>query len=484
MKGPVRSYRHMDNAVHLLLTKPLYPDTPLPGDEESGLSTGFRAIWKSMGLDPENPFGGLVSRGGTVVIKPNWVMDSNPVAAGLDCLITHSSIVLRVMEWAAKAMCGEGTVVIGDAPIQLCDFGKLLSASGMESVVRSVQSRYPGLKVAVEDWRLTLIDRSDGSHCGRAQTRQKYVEQIDERSARDYVLIDVGKDSFLEELSDFADRFRVTCYPPSLMGRHHGHGVHRYLVTRRVFGIDLMVNLPKMKTHAKAGFTGALKNIVGINGHKEYLPHHIYGSYEDGGDCYARPSALKSLYERLSDRFWEHNSGYGPLERASATLALGSLRRLVDSVCREKNVEGSWPGNEVLWRMVLDLNHILYFSSSSPKHILTIVDGIVAGEGEGPLRPRPKATGLLAVGRNPAYLDAVLARSMGYCIPRVPLVYHALYHRASRFCGPKLDDFSVSHVAADGTTRSVEFYNLPVFNLEKPHLWRRAEVPGLASRHG
>ena len=32
-------------------------------------------------------------------------------------------------------------------------------------------------------------------------------------------------------------------------------------------------SLPKLKTHKKAGITCALKNLIGINGNKEYLPH-------------------------------------------------------------------------------------------------------------------------------------------------------------------------------------------------------------------
>jgi len=32
-----------------------------------------------------------------------------------------------------------------------------------------------------------------------------------------------------------------------------------------------------LKLHRKAGITCALKNLIGINGNKEYLPHHRLG---------------------------------------------------------------------------------------------------------------------------------------------------------------------------------------------------------------
>ena len=68
----------------------------------------------------------------------------------------------------------------------------------------------------------------------------------------------------------------------------------------------------------------------------------------------------------------------------------------------------------------------------------------MAGEGEGPLRPKAKPTGLLIAGPNPAYVDAVIGKLMGYNISRVPTTYHAIYHRKSKFGGVFLDDFHVN----------------------------------------
>ena len=64
---------------------------------------------------------------------------------------------------------------------------------------------------------------------------------------------------------------------------------------------DLVVNLPKLKTHKKACVTGALKNLVGINGNKDYLPHHRLGGSRTGGDCYAGGNPFKLASEHISD---------------------------------------------------------------------------------------------------------------------------------------------------------------------------------------
>ena len=59
--------------------------------------------------------------------------------------------------------------------------------------------------------------------------------------------------------------------------------------------------------------------------------------------------------------------------------------------------EGSWYGNDTLWRCIVDLNKVLFYSNKKgvmqktrQRKYLTIVDAIIAGEKEGPLEPTPK----------------------------------------------------------------------------------------------
>jgi hypothetical protein len=262
----------------LVRTEPRYPEFPYT-DTENDLSRALRALWLAWGRDPDNPFRGWVAPGGRVVIKPNWVRDSNPDGHDLDSLITHSALIQSVIDWSAVAMEGHGSIVIGDAPIQSCNFARLTERSRMGAVVDLTRRRYPELEVCTEDWRLTLFGRSTETGNGKSRSPQSYRADLEELIETQYRIIDLGRQSFLEEIADYADRFRVTCYPPSLMQAHHSPGKHEYLVTKRVFDADLLVNLSKVKTHNKGGLTGALKNLVGINGHKEYLPHHIQGPY-------------------------------------------------------------------------------------------------------------------------------------------------------------------------------------------------------------
>src|SRR5271166_5709842 len=111
--------------VILVQPEPAYPASVYPTHDDA-LSAAFRALWTAWGLNPEDPFKDWVAPGGRVVIKPNWVMDFNPSGHGLDCLITHPALLGHAVDAAARALQGRGTVVIGDAPLQRCDFAALL----------------------------------------------------------------------------------------------------------------------------------------------------------------------------------------------------------------------------------------------------------------------------------------------------------------------------------------------------------------------
>jgi len=78
--------------------------------------------------------------------------------------------------------------------------------------------------------------------------------------------------------------------------------------------------------------------------------------------------------------------------------------------------------------MVLDLNKCLFYFDGSgrrrkkPLRYLTVVDGIVAGEGDGPMTPDPKPCGIILAGTHPVAVDCVAASLMGFDWRRIPLL--------------------------------------------------------------
>src|SRR6185503_1679359 len=69
--------------------------------------------------------------------------------------------------------------------------------------------------------------------------------------------------------------------------RHSGER-HDYLLCRTPMEADVFINVPKLKTHKKVGVTCALKNLVGINANKNWLPHHTEGAPQNGGDQFPK----------------------------------------------------------------------------------------------------------------------------------------------------------------------------------------------------
>jgi uncharacterized protein (DUF362 family) len=83
--------------------------------------------------------------------------------------------------------------------------------------------------------------------------------------------------------------------------------------------------------------------------------------------------------------------------------------------------------------MALDLNRVLMYGNpdgtfreaAHPKPYLTIVDGVVGGEGNGPLDPDPVTSRVLICSDNPGEADAVAAKLMGFAIDRLSIVREA-----------------------------------------------------------
>jgi hypothetical protein len=155
--------------------------------------------------------------------------------------------------------------------------------------------------------------------------------------------------------------------------------------------------------------------------------------------------------------------------------ALAASRKLAAFAGADDNVEGAWYGNDTVWRMCLDLNRILLYGSSDgrlqstrQRTLINITDAIVAGEGEGPLKPTPVAAGFLTGALNPAVAEYVHARLMGFDPERIPLIRRAFDPGAR-----PLVDFSPADIrvlSALGETPGTEVR--PIRRFTAPVGWR------------
>ncbi len=121
-----------------------------------------------------------------------------------------------------------------------------------------------------------------------------------------------------------------------------GEVLEKVYISPLVLESDLVINLPKLKTHSFTIFTGAVKNMFGA------IPHGLRLNYH-------------RLYSQL----------------------------------------------EVFSQMLVDI-----FSCAPPQ--LTIMDAVIAMEGEGPSAGHPRKVGLILASRDSVALDAVASKIIGF----------------------------------------------------------------------
>jgi uncharacterized protein (DUF362 family) len=143
-------------------------------------------------------------------------------------------------------------------------------------------------------------------------------------------------------------------------------GMGRIALPASVLRADLVVSMPKLKTHHWAGMTCAMKNLFGV------VPGAVYG----------------------------------------------------------------WPKN-VLHQH--GINNCIVDLVATVRPALTIVDGIVGMEGDGPIMGLPRAFGVLAMSHDLVAADATCARVLGFDAARLSYV-----EAAGRFLG-NLDEQRIDH---------------------------------------
>jgi uncharacterized protein (DUF362 family) len=417
--------------------------------------------------DPACPFRSIIKPGARVLIKPNWVLHENHGGGGMEPLVTHAALIQEAT--AAALASGAGRVLVGDAPLQSCDFDALLARTGIDSWAAALSSSEPRF-AGVKDFRRTICVVRDG-------VRTSFEEL---RPEKDFVLFDLGTKSLLEPISHGNPQFRVTQYDPRLLADRHRAGRHQYLIAKEAIEADIVINLPKLKTHKKAGLTCALKNLIGVNGNKEFLPHHRVGGGANGGDCYPGQGRARRLLELAFDRFNMASSAATARAWHGATRVLGRISKVTEG---SAEIEGAWHGNDTIWRTCLDLNRILLYgrpdgslAKDPQRDEIHIVDAITAGHGDGPLAPDPFPLGLLLAGGNAAAVDWVGATLLQYDPARIPITREAFgsfpWPLASH--GPEKTEFVlVSANSRAYSAKPEDFLDMLVFH---PEGWRAAAV--------
>jgi uncharacterized protein (DUF362 family) len=412
-----------------------YPEYSWETGSERNVAYGaVRRCFAMAGLDDVNrgsaswnPLGDLLNLGETVVLKPNFIKEAHPVdPGGWEWILTHGSVIRAVADYVFKAVGSSGRVVIADAPQTDSSFDAVVKVLQLDRVAEFYRAR--GLN-------LDFIDlRQEEWQSERGVIVRRRTLPGDPAGA---VAYDLGASSEFAT-HDGRGNYYGADYDAQVVNAHHSGGRHEYLLSRSVMAADAVFSLPKLKTHKKAGITVSLKNLIGVNADKNWLPHHTEGDPTHGGDEHPSPTRLHRIERRAVAALRQLSlraPGIGPRihqrARSVGVKVFGDTEEVVRS--------GNWSGNDTIWRTCLDLNKLVLYgaadgalrepSAANRRRHLVLVDGILAGDGNGPVHADRLPAGVLLFGTHPASVDAAAAVLMGFDPDRIPIVQHAFEAR-------------------------------------------------------
>jgi uncharacterized protein (DUF362 family) len=398
-----------------------YPDSP-PLDPPNPVYEAVSQALAALGLDREhagtaawNPLGAFVESGQHVVIKPNFVSSRNfhqrYEREDFLCCCTHPSLIRPLIDLAWKAVGARGTVSIAEAPLEGGDLGTTLRALRVVEMVESLQRR-DGVNLELVDLRDFRIVPRMALDDLRIAARSLNVGWLQREplpgDPRGYTTVDLGGGSSFAAWDGRCERLRFHHSNPDFPARHHRNGRHEYSIANTVLAADLIISVPKLKTHKKSGVTISLKNMIGTTNEKYWLPHFSSGAPPLGDEYPFAPPLTARAATFLS--------------RVRMPRGHAAVLRFPPTGRREDPYvyDGNWSGNDTLWRTVLDLNRVVRYADKSgvlrdrpQRAVLSIVDGIIAGQGNGPLAPRPKRCGVVIAATDAWACDHVATRMMG-----------------------------------------------------------------------
>ena len=355
-----------------------------------------------------------------VVIKPNWVKESHEFKPDdWNYVITHPDIITAVLIRVLDKLNNKGQISIIDSPETPSSFKKITMhypVAEWEKLSKEKGIKFEIIDLRDDEWSgedgiITVRKKLSGDPRGKIgfNLYNKSEFASHKKSVKGYY----GADYDIFETNE----------------AHDGYN-NKYKISKTVIDYDVFINIPKLKTHKKGGMTCCLKNLVGVNTYKNYLPHYSLGNPADGGDQFPERSIKNKIESNYFSKFKQHILLNAKSARITGPLLKYSRKIFGDT--SQKIRSGNWYGNDTIWRMIIDLNKIVLYGNidgtmregkpENRKTYIGIVDGILAGEGSGPKAPDPKELNLIIAGTEPLLIDTVCARLMAFDPLKIPMI--------------------------------------------------------------
>lgn len=353
------------------------------------VNKGLDEVLELLGFNTTNPFESFIRPGMRVFIKPNWVAsrwrESCDHKGDIYSVITHPNLIEAVCDRVALALDGKGEIIVGDNPSIDADFNELLELTK----IKKIEKKY-AVKCTVIDMRPLFCDNLENYGNKEAMKKQSGdpLGEVEVNLRDKSLLYNVDSSLFRGVFDDRTDTVKS-----------HTGDQQLYTFGRSLYEADVYISIPKLKTHQKVGVTLNLKGLVGSVTQKNQLVHWRVGTPETGGDEYAS------------------RAEYEASKKSSVTH------------------RGAWPGNDTIWRMVVDLYQCML---ERERKYFTIIDGIVGGEGQGPFCPNTKESKVILASDDLLIGDIVATRLMGFNPQKIKYINYFM-----ELMGIQFDDIEI-----------------------------------------
>ncbi len=425
---------------------------------------------KNIATSDWDPFSEFISEGDQVLIKPNFVKDYHSLGfEGVLSQITHASILRPIIDYTLLALNDTGNIIIADTPLEKADFEKIIKINRCADLCKFYKD-YLDINILLLDLRSYKRKRTknkrfplkrillDGPPDGFVEINLKEdseLNELDIKVQNYYTLADY-------KIDRLNPRSRIICET----NQYHSYNKHLYKIPKIFLNSDVIISVPKLKTHRMAGVTLNLKNMIGIC-EKIYLPHYRQGSPPIGDAIPQQPPVkdiIKRKFSNQLNKFLTEITTYIENIPLLSQLLKPYYRLFNRKIQVIDDWWGEWHGNDTLWRTILDLNKIVLYADKKGKmretkqrKYFNIIDGIIGQEGEGPMTGVPKKCGLIIGGMDPVSCDSLAAHIMGYDVNQLKVISKNKFIKKYKIGNYDLENLKISSNITDPLQLNLKF---------------------------
>lgn len=428
-----------------------YPEYPFEKKDISRKNYVYEAIRDTLyklnldknnfGSKEWNPFKDIIKPTDCVLVKPNLVVDTYLLTHDqFEAAVTHGSIIRPILDYIIIALKGKGKIIIADGPIDITDFENVIKNNGIQQIVDFLTSKQY-IPITILDLRNVVAHakfKIEFKNFEIGLWKLKYNSQFP-----GYVEVDLKEQSEFDSTKNYESLRSTQLFAsgkdPSTM---HNIGKHIYGISKVILEADVIINIPKMKSHKKTGNSLCLKNMIGITVPRSWIPH-----YTEKIDEYEKIN----YFDMIIKSIWE-------IPKTNSSRLIIRKRFTNYNIA----IKGSNPINHTLKKSIVDINKIVLYANklgimrkSKQRKILTFIDGVIGGEKDSPLMPSPRIANTIIAGFDPIAVDIIATKIMGYDPEKINVLSCAI--NSKDYPIGSIKNFEEINIISDSEVKKIYF---------------------------